>query len=846
MNTNEKFADIQILRYELKGFEGLSLQQKKLIYCLAQATLAGRDITTDQFGAYNLQIRTLLETIYLHYQGNREIADFQALMVYLKQVWFANGIYHHYNCQKFTPAFSEEFFRQLLQHPSVNSQIAALQYPIDTLVNVIFNPEVLPKRVEKSPKKDLVLNSACNYYEGVCQQEVEDFYQQQRSAWLKDHSEGEISYGLNSRVVKYDGRITEEIYRIGGRYSAAIQQIVKWLNRAQNYAETPEQQHIIQLLIEYYTTGDLSTFDQYSIAWVKDTTSQVDFINGFIEVYGDPLGLKGSWEGIVHYIDTAATQRTEIISQWAQWFEDNSPVNPAHKKKHVKGISARVVQAAMLGGDEYPSTAIGINLPNSDWIRAQHGSKSITISNLTHAYNEATRGNGFIDEFVDSEDMRELIKQYGDQTDDLHTDLHECVGHGSGQLLPGVASDALKAYADTIEEARADLFALYYMADEKLVELGLLPNLQAYKAQYYTYLMNGALTQLVRLKPGEQIEEAHMRNRALIAQWTLHHYPEAAKIQKINGKSELIISDFPRLREAFATLLTEIQRIKSEGDYATAQQLVEDYGITVDSELHKELLERYQKLNIKPYKGFINPRLIVEKDNQGNIVDIRADYTETYIEQMLRYSKEYGFLCYPHAAGNDTSSSDITISHQPSELVKAIHEHYRLHMNGVGAASMKQKGSTYAQNYGIPFTEIQAIAAEFQPNKALSEALWGENIRESKLLAILLMPSEEFNVEDIERWLAENPTVEIVEHAAKWLFSKAKGSKEWAQTQIPTTNGATLLAAIHTLTAIIIRTSSTDSDSFSSLQVPLNDLAGNHALPVYLRKAALNLLRRIE
>ena len=838
IRIDEQFADIQLLRYELKGFEQLSLRQKKLIYCLAKATLAGRNITTDQFGKYNLDIRTLLEIIYQHYEGNRVSEDFHALESYLKQVWFANGIYHHYNCNKFVPQFSEKYLDEICNQLSTkilsSLNYSSLEELKTTLFPIIFDPEVLPKRVEKSPEKDLVLSSACNYYEGVNQAEVEAFYQQQRDAYLSqpDHqSNEEISYGLNTRLVKREGEIVEEPCAIGGCYSATIENIVRWLQRAANYTENEQQQRCIQLLVDYYTTGDLKTFDEYSIEWVKDTESVIDFINGFIEVYGDPLGLKGSWEGIVHYVDVEATQRTHLIAAWAQWFEDHSPVDAAHKKAEVKGISARVVNAAMLGGDEYPSTAIGINLPNSDWIRAEYGSKSITISNITHAYHEAAKGNGFLEEFVPDEQMRQLIRQYDEVTDHLHTDLHECVGHGSGQLLTGVASDALKAYADTIEEARADLFALYYLADVKLVELGLTPDTEAYKAEYYTYLMNGAFTQFTRLKQGEQIEEAHMRNRALIARWTLEHYPEAAHLSKQEGKTVLQVQDFPALRQAFATLLKEVQRIKSEGDLVAAKQLVEDYGVKVNPDLHQEVLQRYQTLGIKPYKGFLNPHLIPVKNAEGDIIDIRVDYSEGYAEQMLRYSKEYAFK-EQHPAQN---VEDVQLQ---AQLTKIKHI-YRQHMNGVGAASMHQKGINYKLNYGIPFTEIQAIAQEFQPDKHLAEALYAEDIRESKLLALLLMPTGSFNTHDADRWIQQAKTVEVVEYAAKWLFPLLPNAFEWALNHLRCSGNLYLLAAIDTL-CNLLRTN-------QSLALPASDretlllTANNLSLPFHLRRAAHNL-----
>ena len=643
--TDQRFADIQMLRYRLADFESLTLNQKLYIYYLAKATLCGRDITTDQFGAYNLLIRKTLEQVWLHYNGCRDTSSFKAIEVYLKRVWFSNGIHHHYGCDKFVPGFTEAFFREAVASlPSSCLPLADGQSAdglLDMLCPVIFNPSVMPKRVNHRAGDDLVCTSACNYYAGLSQQEVEDFYRAMRD----DSNPTPVSYGLNSTLRKAaDGTISEDVWHEGGLYGKAISRIVFWLEKAAGVAENDTQAKVISILIDYYRTGDLAKFDEYSIEWLAEQQGRVDFINGFIEVYGDPLGIKASWEGIVTYKDTVATKRTHTLSANAQWFEDHSPVNPAFRKPMVVGVTANVVCAAMLGGDEYPSTAIGINLPNADWIRARHGSKSITIGNLTHAYNQAAHGNGFIDEFVDDADTRAMIDKYGDVCDDLHTDLHECLGHGSGQLLPGVSSDALGAYGSTIEEARADLFGLYYIADAKLVELGLTPDNVAYRAQYYTYMLNGLLTQLTRIQPGHQIEEAHMRNRAVIARWTLANYPQAVSVVRSNGKTYLHIADYQLLREAFGKLLAEIQRIKSEGDFEAAKAIVEQYGIKVDSELHAEMLQRYNSLGIAPYKGFINPRLKLVADADGNPVDVTVDYTEGYEEQMLRYSSEYGFL----------------------------------------------------------------------------------------------------------------------------------------------------------------------------------------------------------
>ena len=663
VNTLERFADIQMLRYELKGFENLSLTQKIYIYCLSKATLLGRDITFDQQGKYNLRIRKTLEAVYLHYEGNRESEDFKAFEVYLKRVWFASGIHHHYGCEKFVPGFSEESFYEMVG--AVDDEYLPLSKGqskedlLGILVPVIFNPEVMPKRVNQTDGEDLVQTSACNFYENVSQAEVERFYARMK----EDGNEQAPSYGLNSKLTKRNGELVELKWTEDGLYGAAIKEIVSWLLRAQKYAENEEQKHLIDLLVKYYRTGDLKDFDRYSIAWVQQHEGMIDFINGFIEVYGDPLGLKGTWEGIVEYKDLEATKRTQTISQNAQWFEDHSPVDPRFRKPEVKGVTANVICAAMLGGEEYPASAIGINLPNANWIRQEYGSKSVTIGNLTEAYNKAAQGNGFRDEFVIDEDTISLMNQYEDITDDLHTDLHECLGHGSGQLLPDTDPDALKAYGSTIEEARADLFGLYYVADHKLVELGLTPNDEAYKAQYYGYLMNGLLTQTIRIKEGDKIEEAHMRNRALIAWWVMEHAEGAVELVKmdmnyasaedalkdsegniITTKTYVKINDYAKLRHLFGELLAEIQRIKSEGDFEAARLLVEKYAVNIDPELHREILARYKKLNLAPYKGFINPKMTLEMDEEGEITDVVLDYEESYVDQMLRYSDEYGTL----------------------------------------------------------------------------------------------------------------------------------------------------------------------------------------------------------
>lgn len=686
VNTHERFADIQMLRYELKGFDALSLNQKLYIYCLAKATLMGRDITFDQQGKYNLRIRKTLEAIYRHYKGtigeaieNTETVcdsttqietssvcdseEFKAFEVYLKRIWFASGIHHHYGCEKFKPGFSEEFFYQLMEEISEDElplkRGESKEDLLAQLVPVIFDPEVMPKRVNQTDGEDLVKTSACNFYENVTQAEVERFY-----ARLKDVSNPTPpSYGLNSKLTKRNNEMIELVWKEDGLYSEPIKEIVSWLLKAQKFAENEGQKHVIDLLVKFYRTGNLEDFDRYSIAWVQQHEGMVDFINGFIEVYGDPLGLKGTWEGIVEYKDLEATQRTQTISKNAQWFEDHSPVDPRFRKPEVKGVTANVICAAMLGGEEYPASAIGINLPNANWIRQEHGSKSVTIGNLTDAYNKAAQGNGFRDEFVIDEETGALMNQYADITDDLHTDLHECLGHGSGQLLPGTDPDALKAYGNTIEEARADLFGLYYVADHKLVELGLTPNDEAYKAQYYSYLMNGLLTQTIRIKEGDKIEEAHMRNRALIAWWTLEHaegavelvteevsYASAEEALKdaegniVTTRTYVKVNDYGKLRHLFGELLAEIQRIKSEGDFEAARQLVEKYAVNIDPDLHREILARYKKLNLAPYKGFINPKMTLVYDEEGNPIDVNLDYEENYTDQMLRYSEEYGTL----------------------------------------------------------------------------------------------------------------------------------------------------------------------------------------------------------
>lgn len=645
---DERFADLQLLRYRVNGFENLDLRQKKLVYYLSQAALYGRDILWDQNGKFNLKIRKTLETIYTDYSGDRNSKDFQELTVYLKRVWFSNGIHHHYACDKFPAFFSESFFKEALLNINPEKLPLKAGETAETLYNeiapVIFNPAIMAKRVNQADGEDLLLTSACNYYaEGITQKEAEDFYQEMKN---REQDSRPVMYGLNSQLVRKNGKIAEEVWKIDGMYGKAIEKIVYWLEKAAEVSENPKQKEVILKLVEFYKTGNLRTFDEYSILWIQEQDGFIDFTNGFIETYGDPLGMKASWEGYVNLKDAEATERTRKLSENAQWFEDHSPVDARFKKDNCQGVSAKVIEAAILGGDLYPASAIGINLPNSNWIRAEHGSKSVTIGNLTHAYNQAAHGNGFKEEFVINREVLDLMEKYEDVCDDLHTDLHECLGHGSGKMLPGVDPDSLKAYGATIEEARADLFGLYYLADPKLTELGLTPDSEAYKAQYYGYLMNGLLTQLVRINPGKDIEEAHMRNRALIARWALEMGKEEQVIEMIclNRKTYVQINDYQKLREIFGKQLAEIQRIKSEGDLEAARQLVERYGVKVDPSLHQEILARYNQLNLAPYKGFINPVYTPVVDEQNNITDIRISYGEAYDKQMLRYSKDYATL----------------------------------------------------------------------------------------------------------------------------------------------------------------------------------------------------------
>jgi len=643
----DKFADLQILRYQVPGFESLTLNQKQLLYHLSQAAIMGRDILFDQNCRYNLAVRRTLEAITENYKGDRSSADYKAMEVYLKRVWFSNGIHHHYGEEKFVPGFSEEFFVSAVKGLDPNAVPVRDGQTVDQflaeLVPVIFDPSVLSKRTVQSGDQDLILASANNYYGGgITQHEVEAFYDKMKDP--KD--ETPISYGLNSRLVKEDGKIVEKVWKVGGLYTQAIEKIVAELQLAVPFAENENQKKVIETLISYYKTGDLKEFDAYAVLWVKDTVSEVDFINGFTETYGDPLGMKASWESTVNFVNKEATKRTIVISNNAQWFEDNSPVDSRFKKKEVKGVSAKVITVAMLGGDCYPATPIGINLPNADWIRKDHGSKSVTIENITEAYDKASQGSGFNEEFVWSDKEREAIKTYGFLTDNLHTDLHECLGHGSGQLLPGVASDALKAYSSTLEETRADLFGLYYIADPKLVELGLVPDAEAYKAEYYKFVMNGLMSQLVRIELGKSVEEAHMRNRQLIAKWAFEQgkADNVIELKKKEGKTYVVVNDYAKLRELFGKLLAEVQRIKSEGDFAAGKKLVEDYAVKVDPELHAEVLKRYAALNLAPYKGFVNPVMKLVKNDKGEVTDVTLDYTEGYTQQMVRYGKEYSFL----------------------------------------------------------------------------------------------------------------------------------------------------------------------------------------------------------
>ncbi len=853
--TKERFADVQMLRYRLNGFENLTLRQKEYIYYLSEATLWGRDITFDQNGRYNLQIRRLLEQIYTSGTIDRDTEEFRALETYLKRVWFSNGIYHHYGCEKFMPDFSPEYLRQV--SPLGGTEEGALE-------RVIFDPAFFPKRVNKADGEDLVVTSACNFYDGVTQQEVEQC---------------ELRFPLNSTLVKRNGRIEEDVWRIGGRYGETIAHIVHWLRKAQEVCENEQQHKVIGLLISYYETGDPSVFDAYCIEWVRELDGQIDFINGFIEVYGDPLGLKATWEGLVEYKDLEATKRTQTISSNAQWFEDHSPVDPRFRKPEVKGVTANVICAAMLGGEEYPSTAIGINLPNADWIRAQYGSKSITIGNITEAYNRAAHGNGFQEEFVIDEATLELIRKYGDVCDDLHTDLHECLGHGSGQLLPGTDPDALKAYGNTIEEARADLFALYYIADPKLVELGLTPDMEAYKSQYYTYMMNGLMTQLTRIKPGHQIEEAHMRNRALIARWC---YAQGDCIQMIHreGKTFVSITDYDALRGLIARLLAEVQRIKSEGDYEAARRLVEQYAISVDEDLHAEVLRRYERLNLAPYKGFINPVLKPVRDSEGSIIDITVDYSEDYAAQMLRYSREYSVETHnphnshvPHVPHEPHESHE---SHEPHDIpsqIKEIKQSFRQLMDGKTAQSMRDKGLNYKINWGASLPMLREKAEEIKAQtsnlklpldpkgrlfrrsqetsnlkpqtsnlKLLAIALWKEDVRECKILATMLMPADEVLPEVIDIWMEQMPSQEMAEQASLNLFQHLPYAAAKAYQWMASDKELEQLCGFHVLTRLFMNGQEPNERGINEYLDQLEVALQGSSLPV--RKAAMQSVRR--
>lgn len=642
----DRFADIEILRYYVSGFNALSLKQKELVYYLSQAALEGRDILWDQHNSLNLTVRRVCEAVYENYMGDKKSDDWKSFETYLKQIWMANGVHHHYSEDKIIPAFSQEYFVSIVKSvdpgrmPFRDGMAADLT--LNEILPLMFDRNVMPKRMNQAAGADIVQTSGINFYEGVTQREVEDFY----NAMKNPDDNTPVSYGLNSKVVKENGKVTEKVWKLGGMYDKAIERIVGWLEKASAVAENDGQKEVINSLVSFYKSGDLKQFDDYSILWTNDTISQVDFINGFIEVYADPLGMKGTWESIVNFKSEEASKRTEIISENAQWFEDNSPTDSRFKKEQVKGVSAKVITVAMLGGDCYPATPIGINLPNSNWIRRDHGSKSVTIDNITSAYENAARGNGFNEEFVWSDTERNLMSVYGVLTDNLHTDLHECLGHGSGKLLPGVDPDALKAYGSPLEETRADLFALYYLGDHKLVELGLLPNDEAYKSEYYKYIMNGAMTQLTRIQLGKDIEQAHMRNRALISNWVIDHgkADKVVEMKQRDGKTYIVINDYDKLRELFGTFLAEIQRIKSEGDFEAGKKLIETYAVKIDPKLHEEILDRYAKLNLAPYKGFVNPVYKLVTDDNGKVTDVTVSYDENYVNQQLRYSRQYSVL----------------------------------------------------------------------------------------------------------------------------------------------------------------------------------------------------------
>ncbi len=846
--TDERFADIQMLRYRLDGFNDLTLNQKQLIYCLSQATLWGRDITFDQFGKHNLRIRRTLEAILLNPATDKADENFSKMETYLKRVWFSSGIHHHYGSTKFVAEFSETWFKENVM------MLADRQLPLkegetkeqlcNELANVIFNPSVDKKRVNRNDGDDLVRTSACNYYDGVSQKEAEEYYAAMKKLYenatpanddVRPAKDCPMSYGLNSQLYRDDkGDIREATWRIGGMYGEEIKQIVYWLERASEFAESIEQKDVICKLIEYYRNGNLYDFDDYSIAWLKATDGIVDFINGFIEVYGDPLGLKGSWEGLVEYKDLEASKRTKLISDNAQWFEDHSPIDPRFKKKEVKGVSASVIRAAMLGGDEYPATAIGINLPNADWIRAQYGSKSITISNITDAYNRAAKGSGFREEYVIDDATRQMLDRYDGICDDLHTDLHECLGHGSGQLLPGVDADALKSYASTIEEARADLFGLYYMADEKMVELGLLPDNEAYKAQYYSYIMNGLLTQMVRIERGHCIEEDHMRNRALIARWCLWQDNTIELVER-DGKTYVQINDYAALRQLFAQLLAEIQRIKSEGDLEAARMIVEQFGVCVDPRLHAEVLERYEKLNIAPYKGFLNPQLTLVHNEKGEVVDVAADYSESYTAQMLRYGRDY-------SCGRISSWKCDDIHEQAKEQAKEIKRSFRLMMNGVASQSMREKGSDYHVNWGASLPMLRDKAKEIGKDYLIARELWKDNVRECKILATMVMPAEYMSRAMAEEMIKETTVLEIAEMLAFNLFRHLSFAPEMALGWIESSEELRQICGYHILSRAV-----TANDS--RFDVARYTVALSHSLAgssMAIKKAAMASAMRLS
>ena len=789
---HERFADIQMLRYRLNGFESLSLRQKTYIYYLSEAALMGRDIVTDQFGKYNLRIRKTIEAAYATAKRQGDDSQTAQLQTYLRRIWFANGIYHHYGNEKMMPDFSPEYLRQLVlatdkEKLPLNDNETADEL-CDEIFPVIFDAQTLPCKVNRQSGVDMIASSAVNFYSDVTQAEVEHFYAEKTAA----NPDSRQSFGLNSRLEKTDGVVRENVWKVRGRYSEQISKIVDCLKQARRYAENEAQQQVIDLLCDYYTTGDLDIFDKYSIAWVKADEGEIDFINGFIEVYSDPLGMKASWEGLVEYVDHEATRKARLISDHAGWFEAHSPVDPQYRKPHVKGISSKVINAAMLGGDEYPSTAIGINLPNAEWIREEHGSKSITISNIIDAYNHASEGNGLLEEFVADSEMLTFIKQYDATCDTLHTMLHECLGHGSGRLLPGVDPNALGAYGSTIEEARADLYALYFLADEKMSQLNLLPSPDAYKALYYTYLMNGLMVQLARIPSGGTLQEAHMQNRALISRWALEHSAGNVRLEHTNGKTSLHIDDYQQLRQTFAQLLKEIQRIKSCGDHLAAKTLVTTYGIDVPRELHEEVTRRYKSLNIAPFKGFINPWLKPVYDDKQDIVNIVVDYSETYDEQQLRYSQTYAATQDPQQ-GVDVNA-----------LIKEIKSQFRSVMNGVASRSMQQKGLTYKINYGISLAELDRMAATLPHDARLAEALWQQQTRECKLLAILVMPPQKATIQLAENWIGQ-ANEELTAVLSSRLLCQAPCALQLATQWIDSSDTLRQTAACHILSRLLLR-----------------------------------------